>query len=99
MTQNAVIFNAPGLKVIAAPWRYALCTKIDRLGKASGEQEKDLGDAVAYLAQLRQTRGPVTVQEITSWFTEFKLGRPSNTAITEVETAYRKKYNAVGIQI
>lgn len=31
IAQNEVVFEASGLKVVAAPWNYAFCCKVDRL--------------------------------------------------------------------
>jgi hypothetical protein len=49
--QREVIFEEPGLTVLAAPWEYAFCCKIDRLSEAGlhSPESYDASDAVEYL--------------------------------------------------
>ncbi|KAI1061835.1 hypothetical protein LB506_009813 [Fusarium annulatum] len=49
--QREVIFEEPGLTVLAAPWEYAFCCKIDRLSGAGlhSPESYDASDAVEYL--------------------------------------------------
>ena len=83
--------------MVAAPWRYALCSKLHRLG--SRWTDKDAGDAVEYLHQhiLKHKNVPVAFAQVTTWFAEFKLGAPNATVAHNVNTAYQAKYRNVGI--
>ncbi|KAL6301013.1 hypothetical protein BKA93DRAFT_696654, partial [Sparassis latifolia] len=73
VTQNDLVFNKPGLKVYAAPWRYALAAKLDRLAKA-GARPYDMDDAVEYLAHLIQKRGSAVKRaELKDWAGKFKF--------------------------
>ncbi|RBR09029.1 uncharacterized protein FIESC28_10037 [Fusarium coffeatum] len=51
LNQREVIFEEPGLTVLAAPWEYAFCGKVDRLsvGGLHSAQDYDLSDALEYL--------------------------------------------------
>jgi hypothetical protein len=48
LEQNAIVFEERGLKVVAAPWSYAFCTKADRLSRDNA-RPYDLADAPSYL--------------------------------------------------
>ncbi|KAI3584856.1 hypothetical protein IWW34DRAFT_268271 [Fusarium oxysporum f. sp. albedinis] len=49
--QREVVFEEPGLTVLAAPWEYAFCCKIDRLSGAGlhTPESYDASDVVEYL--------------------------------------------------
>ncbi|KAF8335375.1 uncharacterized protein EI90DRAFT_3152992 [Cantharellus anzutake] len=99
VTQNDVVFNAPGLKVYAAPWRYALGAKLDRLSK-TGARPYDMSDAVDYLDRLIRKRGgqaPVKRSELKAWANEFKFTAPSDDLINRLGDEYKKKYGKAGI--
>ncbi len=99
VTQNDVVFNEPGLTVYAAPWRYALCAKLDRLSK-TGARPYDMSDAVDYLDRLIGKRGgrqAVKKSELRAWADEFKFTVPSDTLIKRLGDEYKKKYGGVGI--
>lgn len=55
--QNEIVFQAPGLTVLAAPWLYAFCSKLDRLAKTSRSRAYDKDDAVAYLRRYTTRHG------------------------------------------
>ena len=57
VTQNEVVFNAPGLTLFAAPWRYMLDTKLNRLSKQVLARPYDMSDAVGYLVRLVAKNG------------------------------------------
>ncbi|KAG1741541.1 uncharacterized protein EDB91DRAFT_333994 [Suillus paluster] len=48
---NVVVFNKPGLKVVAAPWMYCLVAKLEKAGKAGNSKSYDMSDAAQYLMQ------------------------------------------------
>ena len=55
--QNEVVFQAPGLTVLAAPWLYAFCSKVDRLAKSIRARAYDRDDAIAYLRRYTGRHG------------------------------------------
>lgn len=71
--QDCVIFQEPGLKVLAAPWHYALCGKLDRMCKPE-KCPYDAADAARYLHQHITTHGNrmVPVSQIQQWAAHFK---------------------------
>ena len=69
---NEAVFDEPGLRVLAAPWPYALCAKLDRIAGSMGliaGKEYDIDDAVAYLHRyltIKRKRS-MTRSEILKW--------------------------------
>ncbi|KAK4043358.1 hypothetical protein C8A01DRAFT_32484 [Parachaetomium inaequale] len=96
--QNELIFNHPGLKVLAAPWQYAFCCKVDRLsgGGINAARSYDLSDAVVYLHRYlaRQKKAGVTLATVQGWFTEYTMTwKPAYAAVIKnVNAAYMAKY-------
>jgi hypothetical protein len=76
--QNEVIFQEGGLTVLAAPWHYAFCSKLDRIsGSTNLGQTKpyDLSDAIAYLLrylEINRTR-TVTAVQVHAWAANFRI--------------------------
>jgi len=94
---NVIIFQAPGLTVYAAPWRYCLVTKIDRLTKANPRQY-DLDDAVAYLHQIvSNAGGPVAVAVLKQWCTEFGCALPNDALVAKIKEAYQTAHARAGL--
>lgn len=91
--QNEVVFRQPGLTVLAAPWYYAFCCKVDRRAGSgvTASQPYDLSDAVAYIkrhmAVYKLTR--VKISEIKEWFARFQLRWNANVeaVLAEVTAA------------
>ena len=50
LQQDYEVFSAPGLRVLAAPWGYALMAKLDRMA-GGGAKPYDSTDATTYLRQ------------------------------------------------
>jgi len=98
IAQKDIIFSKPGLTVYAAPWRYAITTKLDRLSK-TGHRDYDLPDAVVYLHKIITGRGGRAVrgEELKAWAVEFKCTAPSDQLIAQLGAAYRQKYGSNGI--
>ncbi|KAG7089406.1 hypothetical protein E1B28_011094 [Marasmius oreades] len=96
--QNEVVFKAPGLVVYAAPWRYALGTKLDRLSK-KGFKPYDMSDAVGYLVRLIQKHGGKAVKksELKAWAQEFKFTVPSDQLMASLGAEYKKKAGKDGV--
>ncbi len=67
LTQNEIIFQERGLKIIAAPWDYAFTATLGRLASHRFiSRPHDLSDAIAYLRRYIQVRGdePLTMGEV-----------------------------------
>jgi hypothetical protein len=98
VNQRDIVFTAPGLTVYAAPWRYALGAKLDRLSKP-GARLYDMSDAVDYLDQLIRKRGGQAVKksELKMWAGEFKFTVPSDDLMSRLGNEYNKKHGRVGI--
>ncbi|THV01283.1 hypothetical protein K435DRAFT_776118 [Dendrothele bispora CBS 962.96] len=96
--QNEKVFTAPGLTVYAAPWRYALLTKLDRLSK-TGARPYDMSDAVGYLERLITKRGGTAVKksELTTWAGEFKFTVPTDDLMNSLGAEYKKKTGKDGV--
>ncbi|EAQ88160.1 hypothetical protein CHGG_04779 [Chaetomium globosum CBS 148.51] len=93
--QNEVIFQHGGLRVLAAPWKYAFCCKIDRLagGGVAAAQSYDLSDAVHYLARYlaQQKLTSVPLATVKQWFTGYSLRWTANNdgVIKRLNAAYK----------
>lgn len=98
VTQNEVVFTATGLTVYAAPWRYAIASKLDRLSK-SGSKSYDLSDAVAYLKKLIAKKGGTAVKksELKDWAKEFGFTNPSDDTVKKLKDEYKEKEKKDGI--
>jgi len=97
--QQEVVFREPGLTVLAAPWQYAFCCKVDRLagGGLNPARAYDLDDAVQYLHRYLTRCGAAEVQDATvrGWFVEYRLRWTSvnDAVIGRVNSAYRAKFH------
>lgn len=96
--QRDIVFSAPGLTMYAAPWRYALSAKLDRLSKP-GARPYDMSDAVDYLDRLIGKRGGQAVRksELKTWAGEFKFAVPSDNLMNRLGNEYSEKYGRTGI--
>ncbi|KAF9267942.1 hypothetical protein L218DRAFT_955112 [Marasmius fiardii PR-910] len=96
--QHEIVFQEPGLTVYAAPWRYALGTKLDRLSKR-GAKLYDMNDAVDYLERLIEKRDGRAVEksELLEWAVEFRFTPPSDDLMDELGTKYEEKTGYYGI--
>ncbi|KFY02088.1 hypothetical protein V490_00654 [Pseudogymnoascus sp. VKM F-3557] len=96
--QNDIVFQSPGLKVLAAPWGYAFCTKVDRMSKRSA-RPYDGTDAAVYLNRFIATQNhnrPVNVSVIQARATHFGTSAPIEQ-LQAVEIEYRRLYHSQGI--
>ncbi|KAJ4393003.1 hypothetical protein N0V93_002207 [Gnomoniopsis smithogilvyi] len=96
--QADVIFRQPGLTVLAAPWYYALCCKMDRIagGGLHPARSYDLDDAITYLRSYLRKRGQGTVSRtvIQSWFAQLSLSWSINVdqVISRINSGYKARY-------
>ncbi|KAI4287138.1 MAG: hypothetical protein L6R35_003603 [Caloplaca aegaea] len=95
--QNEIVFQEPGLTVLAVPWKYALCAKLERMGKST-RRSYDVDDAVAYLDRHIHVHGGnvVLFKDLENW------GIHYHTAVTrplaqEVAERYRQIHGSEGI--
>jgi hypothetical protein len=54
---GVVIFDKPGLKVVAAPWMYCLVAKLEKAGNRGNAKSYDMSDASQYLIEESKRRG------------------------------------------
>ena len=99
--QNELVFRAPGLLVLAAPWHYAFCAKLDRISGSSSlglGKRYDLTDAVAYLHRFLATRNKqtVSVREVESWVSQFGT-RIAPGVIERVNAEFQRTYHWIPI--
>ena len=98
LQQNEIVFRQPGLKVLAAPWLYALCTKLDRLLKSGKRKPYDCADAATYLYRynLRHRQEPVNYNALVESAAHYRAA--INTSVCrEVNDQYLAVYRRQGI--
>ncbi|KAL1840578.1 hypothetical protein VTJ49DRAFT_310 [Mycothermus thermophilus] len=97
LTQNAVIFHHGGLKLLAAPWNYAFCTKVHRLSNAGKARPYDLNDAVHYIHRYLQTHriSTVSLATVQEWFTTYRIlwNAAVEQIIARVNATYRAQFH------
>jgi hypothetical protein len=99
--ENRTVFKHPGLTVLAAPWRYALITKLDRLMK-TGHKAYDLSDATTYLHEHIShhcEKKPVPHTDLKKWAGEFKCTVPSDDLCKRLGDGYKEKFGCVGVEV
>ncbi|KAK5624287.1 hypothetical protein RRF57_000003 [Xylaria bambusicola] len=102
LKRHEIIFKEPGLTVLAPPWNYAFCCKVDRLA-GSGVQkarEYDLDDAVQYLNQYLQQHelSRISTTTIETWFSQYLLKWNENVpeVLGRVNQTFRTKWHRTG---
>ncbi|KAF2498204.1 hypothetical protein BU16DRAFT_615284 [Lophium mytilinum] len=85
MRQGAVVFEEPGLRLLAAPW--------DQV------RSYDLDDAVSYLAQLVRRNGdrPIALGIVERWSSRFSHTTSRDFLVNRVDQEYRKRFGKPGI--
>lgn len=98
LAQNEIIFREKGLIVLAAPWNYAFCCKLDRLagGGIHGARGYYMSDAAQYLHRYLLKSGKAQVQKtiVQTWFQDYSLRWTDNTAavIPRLNESYRTTF-------
>jgi len=97
---NIVIFQHGRLTLLVAPWRYLLCTKLDRIHQAiehpSRRRDYDIDDAAAYLNCLvAEKGGPISRPDIVVWLEEFELSGVD--ILDQLNEVHMQTYGAVGV--
>lgn len=99
LEQNEVVFHEKGLKVVAAPWNYALCGKMNRLVRADQARSYDVTDAASYLHyHILKHGGPVSAARIQRWCQAYQKDT-SNHVIRAVKKEYQRLYRKDGITV
>lgn len=97
LEQDEVLFEERGLKVIVAPWNFALCGKMNRLVREGEARPYDLSDAASYLRQyIARHGGPVRIGRVDEWCRDYAK-RTSGDVISAVGEEYRRQYGEDGI--
>jgi len=101
ISQNEVVFERPGLKVVAAPWNYAICAKLDRCAGAgiNGQRTYDYSDAATYLhryLELYRIRS-VARSAILAWAASYTT-TVTDAVLQELNTIFYSKYGWSAIQ-
>ncbi|KAL9132147.1 MAG: hypothetical protein Q9217_000081 [Psora testacea] len=94
MAQNEVVFSMPGLTMLAAPWSYAVCSKIHRI---SGGHSKryDTSDAATYLHRYVSRNGlrQVRAGTIRQWGESYGIA-VNDRDVGKVDDAYAQLYGS-----
>ncbi|MCJ1391800.1 hypothetical protein MMC18_004667 [Xylographa bjoerkii] len=95
--QDDVLFHEPGLKIFAAPWKYAFCMKIHRIVEQTGKQY-DVNDAARYLARYinKEDCNSVTMETIMEWLMQYSVLAPT-AIIRKVNIKYLTYYGKHGV--
>jgi hypothetical protein len=97
LEQNEVVFEKRGFRVLAAPWNYAMCGKMNRLVRGDEARPYDLSDAASYLRQFIQRHGgPVSVATIKNWC-RYYAKSTDDEVIRATASEYRRLYGEAGI--
>jgi hypothetical protein len=103
IAMNEVVFEEPGLQVLAAPWDYAFCAKLDRISGSAGLGQRkpyDITDAVAYLYRYLTIKGrqSVTKGEIQQWAARYRT-RIADGVLERVNAEFQRRYGWMPIVI
>lgn len=97
LEQNEVVFERRGLELVAAPWNYALCGKMNRLVRPAETRPYNVTDAVSYLHYyILKHGGPVSAARIKRWCQAYQKDT-SNDVIRAVNKECRRLYRRDGI--
>ena len=98
IAQDEVVFQMRGLKVIAAPWEFQLCGKMNRHACGDIMRPYDISDAVSYLRRYIQTHDnePVSVRTIRRWTVSY-YKKTNRTIIGQIAQEYKRIYEKDGI--
>ncbi|KAG5988237.1 hypothetical protein E4U54_004722 [Claviceps lovelessii] len=98
-SQREIIFEEPGLTVLAAPWNYAFCCKVDRIARSGHGDAYDLDDAMHYLARylrpFKQDLDQIPRDKIRAWFVRYSLEWTASTdeALDRISERYTTYFN------
>jgi len=97
---NVVVFQHRGLTMLAAPWEYAFCCKINRwLENSNKTRPYELTDAAHYLQQWIRNNGsqPVPIKTVEGWAKSWKMTMERQRLLSEFNTEYRRVFKRDGV--
>ena len=98
LTQNEIIFRAPGISVIAAPFDYAFASKAQRVG-TEFRRSYDVADCAIYLhewCQRHENQAP-SKDGVDQWCRRYRRNLLSKDVLCQNQVEYRHRYGASGI--
>jgi hypothetical protein len=98
IAQNEIVFRAQGLTILAAPWPYALCSKIHRISGGHPRQY-DASDAANCLHRYLscQRSREIRAQTIRQWGQRYEISI-SDRDIAKVDDAYAQLYRSKAVR-
>ena len=96
--QNETVFREPGLKVLAAPWMYAIATKMERLGDPRKSKEYDVDDVTTYLHRYisRHNGQPILYSFLSERAAHYRT-RINEGDWRRVGADYHRRFNTAGV--
>ncbi|KAI1986240.1 hypothetical protein LOZ53_004800 [Ophidiomyces ophidiicola] len=102
LQQGEIVFRQPGLTVLAAPWHYAFCAKLDRLSgrHQTHTQPYDVSDAVAYLRRYLEKNSITCIQRsvVEEWAQKFDTRAPVQV-LDQVNNLFKRHFQRDGIDM
>ncbi|KAF1839714.1 hypothetical protein BDW02DRAFT_584936 [Decorospora gaudefroyi] len=100
--QNETVFDRPGLKVLAAPWDYAMCAKLDRCAGAGPTSAKpyDYSDAATYLHRYLEIYNltSVTRSQVYAWAASY-MTTVTDAVLERLNSEFYSKYDRSDIDM
>lgn len=95
--QNYTVFNARGLRVVAAPWGYSLVAKLDRMAGGGGKLY-DPADAANYLYEYLRyiKRASITSQQVQVLAQKYRAN-VTRRDMSSVNDRFRDRFGTSGI--
>ncbi len=95
LAQNAVVFQSPGLTLLAAPWAYQFCAKVHRMA-GGGRKGHDAGDAAGYLYQFltSQNMQTISADEIGQLLERYQIQGIDRSGLLEAFQAINEAFAA-----
>lgn len=95
IAQNEIVFEKPGLKIVAAPWNYAICAKLDRCAGAGIVQPRpyDYSDAATYLHRYLEIFKLQSIprSEVVKWASDYET-TVNDTVLAELNSRFNAMY-------
>ncbi|KAF2761464.1 hypothetical protein EJ05DRAFT_524799 [Pseudovirgaria hyperparasitica] len=98
VAQDIVVYDNPGLKILAAPWEHAFAVKVSRLlGNQEGANQRayyELHDSVQYLKEILKKKGHarISLAVVMSWSSKFGLRTCREYLIDVVDQEYWRQF-------
>lgn len=98
-TQNEIVFDSPSLRLIAAPWEYLFCTKVDRITRTGNNTLRpyDQTDAIYYLRRHLSCSSisGITLARLRLYFARYRIQWTDQTqqVVAHMNNVYRITFN------